>query len=381
MRAELIELLDRQVTPPKSKAVGKLTALPCLRDIVIYGAGHWGGLVWRILRNTHQLPCFADSNPLRQGEIFCGLPIRAPEELADICRTKPLILVAIEEACLDASVYHALLQRIEHCGLKDYEIIFLDYHDLGRYKNYDDKFCRLHKSALIDLYAWLGDNFSRQTLIEWLRLNREKDIYNYPVLSPQYFQADLFELRADEVIVDCGAFDGDTVDSVIEYYKNFTHVYAYEPHPQAYRKLCRRVNIYEEDIRSKISAYQCAVAADNREQYFNIAKFRGARLSSKGTVKVPVKKLDDLLKSVRFTLLKMDIEGSELAALRGAEEVIKNNDPVLCICLYHREADIIDIPAWIRDRFPRYSLYLRKHANRYASELVLYAIPPYRGRF
>lgn len=56
----------------------------------------------------------------------------------------------------------------------------------------------------------------------------------------------------------------------------------------------------------------------------------------------------------------MDIEGSEMEALRGAENLIKNNKPRLAICIYHKNEDIIDIYNYLKPF--GYSFYLRQHA-------------------
>lgn len=47
----------------------------------------------------------------------------------------------------------------------------------------------------------------------------------------------------------------------------------------------------------------------------------------------------DDCKNVSF--LKMDIEGAELHALKGAEKVIVKNHPKLAICIYHTPVDMV----------------------------------------
>lgn len=42
--------------------------------------------------------------------------------------------------------------------------------------------------------------------------------------------------------------------------------------------------------------------------------------------------------------VKMDIEGAELATLRGMKEFIRHNKPTLAVCIYHKLEDIIEIP-------------------------------------
>ena len=75
-------------------------------------------------------------------------------------------------------------------------------------------------------------------------------------------------------------------------------------------------------------------------------------------------------------MYKNDIEGSELAALRGAKKTIQRDYPMLLISAYHKIDDLITLPQYIKsiDKENRYKLYLRHHALT-RPELVLYAIP------
>lgn len=89
---------------------------------------------------------------------------------------------------------------------------------------------------------------------------------------------------------------------------------------------------------------------------------------------VNVDTLDDILVNKPVTFIKMDIEGSELPSLKGAEKVISSNFPRLAICIYHSDADMLDIPEYIMEKYPSYSFYIRLHAPcQY--ETVFYAIP------
>lgn len=73
-------------------------------------------------------------------------------------------------------------------------------------------------------------------------------------------------------------------------------------------------------------------------------------------------------------MIKMDIEGSEMNALKGAEISITKYHPILAVCVYHKKEDLITIPQYIKSLYAGYKLYLRAY-SRYCRELVLYAIP------
>ncbi len=72
------------------------------------------------------------------------------------------------------------------------------------------------------------------------------------------------------------------------------------------------------------------------------------------------------------TFIKMDIEGAELEALKGAQETIKKYRPTLAISIYHKPEDIVQLPQFIKSLVPEYKLYLRNY-HLDCTETVLYA--------
>ena len=80
-----------------------------------------------------------------------------------------------------------------------------------------------------------------------------------------------------------------------------------------------------------------------------------------GGVEVEQKAFDSLqgLDIHGDVMVKMDIEGAELDALKGMENFIKTVQPYLAICLYHKEADLYDIPAYIKGLCQGYRLFIR----------------------
>jgi hypothetical protein len=79
------------------------------------------------------------------------------------------------------------------------------------------------------------------------------------------------------------------------------------------------------------------------------------------------------------TWIKMDIEGSEPAALRGAHRAIGASAPLLSICVYHSQHHVWSIPLQICAMRPDYRLYLRPFVPE-SWDLVCYAVPPHRSR-
>lgn len=76
-------------------------------------------------------------------------------------------------------------------------------------------------------------------------------------------------------------------------------------------------------------------------------------------------------------MIKMDIEGAELDALRGATETIRTARPILAVCAYHKCEHLWTLPSTISAVLPEYQISLRRYAEE-CWEMVYYAIPPER---
>lgn len=88
---------------------------------------------------------------------------------------------------------------------------------------------------------------------------------------------------------------------------------------------------------------------------------------------VNVDSLDNIICGYGVTYIKMDVEGAELPSLRGAQKVISTNLPRLAICIYHSDTDMIEIPEYVIENYPLYSIYIRQYSPGSAST-ILYAV-------
>jgi FkbM family methyltransferase len=98
-----------------------------------------------------------------------------------------------------------------------------------------------------------------------------------------------------------------------------------------------------------------------------------ARIVNNGAESIDVVSIDEFLDGKKATLIKMDIEGAELEALKGAQKTIEKFRPKLAVCLYHKPEDILKIPHYILGLIPDYKLYIR-HYSSTENENVLFAV-------
>lgn len=104
-----------------------------------------------------------------------------------------------------------------------------------------------------------------------------------------------------------------------------------------------------------------------------ILNANGTSAISDRSVKVAATSLDEELGDARVTFIKMDVEGAEMEALRGAEHIIRTQHPKLAISVYHKPGDIIDVSELILSYASDYRFYLR-HYCLFDNETVLYAV-------
>lgn len=77
----------------------------------------------------------------------------------------------------------------------------------------------------------------------------------------------------------------------------------------------------------------------------------------------------------KIDLIKMDIEGDELLALKGAKTHIKNDNPILLVSIYHKNNHLWQIPQYIHSINKNYKFYLRYYGGEiYPTEIILFAI-------
>ena len=186
-----------------------------------------------------------------------------------------------------------------------------------------------------------------------------------------YFDLAYFDYSQEEYFVDAGALNGDSTKEFFRVCPN-GRSYLFEPNPVQYELSKENLKDYPNTTFFPYGVWNESAAL--RFTSNDMAEEAGScKISCSGDIEVQVRRLDDMLKDKKVTFIKMDIEGAELNALKGAENIIKKQKPKLAICVYHKPQDIWEIPKLILDFVPEYKLYLR-HYSFSNTETVLYAI-------
>jgi FkbM family methyltransferase len=222
---------------------------------------------------------------------------------------------------------------------------------------------------------WADDESRNEYLaqVRWRAL-MDFDSLMPPVEHEIYFPNDLLTILPDEVFVDCGAYDGDTIRNLLQTQAPYSgHIIAFEPDPSNFLKLKQYIQNRPAEVKEKIEAYPFALGANRSRVRFEAAGTEASAVGS-GEFEVECVTLDEILANKNPTYIKMDIEGSELDALIGAKNIIQKHLPVLAICSYHRQDHLWRIPSLIHSYSDQYRFFLRPHLLE-VWDLVCYAIP------
>lgn len=174
----------------------------------------------------------------------------------------------------------------------------------------------------------------------------------------------------NEVFVDVGALDGKTILDFVEWCDNkYKKIYSFEPDMGSYK--ATKETIINKQIRNAV-LQNIGLWSKKTKLKFCAISSNGSMVSENGSEIIEVDKLDNIIIEEDATFIKLDIEGSELRALQGAENIIKKNKPKLAISVYKNKRDILDILVYIHNLVLEYNLYLR-HYSDFEYDTVLYA--------
>ena len=156
-----------------------------------------------------------------------------------------------------------------------------------------------------------------------------------------------------EHFLDLGAYRGDTVREFLASTNGYAAITAVEPEPKTYQKLCENTDGLHDFRR-----IHAAVGNYDGTCLFSAKKGRGSSVKADG-IEIPCLCVDGLSPAVPFSLVNMDIEGNERAAIEGMEETVRIYKPKLQIAAYHRVEDYFSIPLQILAIRPDYKVFIR----------------------
>lgn len=234
-----------------------------------------------------------------------------------------------------------------------------------------------HIDDFVWLYQHLEDYRSKRLLYailnNWYQYDFLETTRTKEYLFDDYFDLDIVKCDRDEVIVDLGAYTGDSILYYIENYGEdcYKNIYCYEITPETFEILKNNL--------SKFPNIDCRLkgVGDRSEKMKvenNLVSASANTLNIQEDGEIEITTLDEDIKEP-ITLIKADIEGFEQKALKGAKNHIKNDHPKLLISVYHSNEDLWKIPKMIYEMSEDYKFYLRFNSSPiYPTEITLFAV-------
>lgn len=341
-------------------------------EVYIWGIGNVGQLFYKYIKGYGaKISGFVDSDSEKQGTTIDGIMIISPEDLS--LKINPTVIIGT--AMYSCEIWEKLNAMGIHRILDAMDLMVNSMAD-----NLKENDANIASEKIGTTFNLLEDAESREVFRRHIEgffsfsKGFNKPSYFHDLCRPnQYFPDDIMFFSSDDVCVDCGAYIGDTLSNFVKFRKPFEHYICYELSKKNFFELQRQINIMtKETVEGTISLYNFGVS--DKDQTIRYKDDDSSTTCSQDGIVGHLVCMDDHLKNKRVSFIKMDIEGMEMSALRGANKIIRVNKPKLAICVYHKVSDFWDIPLYIHSLNPRYKMYMRQHTPHWP-ETVCYAIP------
>ncbi len=297
---------------------------------------------------------------------FFGLPIIKSSDIP----TDAIVISSVIEG-RPKTVYNFLTKKEKNYVLDYFDFNFLSSSQFPiPFNEQNKKKILSNKDKLIKVYNLLGDNLSKKLFSQVIdfRLNfnyLDKDfIFS---LEKQYFE-NFIDFEKIETFVDGGGFDGDTSLKAIDFFPNLRKIYFFEPCPSSMKVAKKNLSNFS----NIVFFFEFALSSVNSISFLTLDKMNANHLTTSNGLPVVTKKLDSLI-DCNIDYLKLDVEGEELNALKGAKNLIKTKKPIIAVCVYHKQEHFWEIPEFILSLSPNYRIYFR-HYTEGIYESVMYFV-------
>lgn len=345
---------------------------------VIYGAGNRGReIAQRLREHGHVVSRFIDR--LSAPGDANGLPLVSPEDGRARCGLGEQAFIAIWRPDVDLQPIVDLLRDLGYSGVFSiYDYVERFGTELRRlFWQVQSSFYLDHRTDIENLGGLFSDEESLRCLEEVLRLRLLGDLggLRRPQPDAHYLPVGLFELPDPFSFIDGGAYDGDTLQRMVDRGLHIDRYVGFEPDPGNFSRLRTRINGFDAGLNAVI--LPSALWSSVTTLRFSAEDSEESRVTGDGATQLQGLPIDAILPGFRADLIKYDVEGAELEALTGAVETIAASRPVLAVSAYHRPEHLWEVPSLIARWGLGYRFFLRYHSFG-GMDIVVYAVPPNR---
>lgn len=345
-------------------------------SVVVHGAGHNGRqLARRLVTAGLAVVAFSDDTPTKIGTTIDGLPVIAPNDLARRLDGPVAAVVSIFSPRHDYVITAARLRAAGIDSVSVFEASWWLGGDALPFYFIDHPRCvAAARSAICRLAEHLADDDSLRELCRHLEFRLALRHDALPIWTDHRLMP---AGDGDVCYIDGGAFDGDTFVPLAKALgRRLTKGIAIEPDPANHARLTQTLALECPGRGGDLVALHAALDSEAGVKTLTSSGTPGSMLSDAGDTAVTTITIDGLLAAMpdlpRTQVIKLDVEGAELRAIRGASQTIRTRAPMLAVAVYHRPADLWELADELLALQPAYRFRLRSHGGD-GADLMLYA--------
>ncbi len=325
---------------------------------------------------------------------YCNLPVWTLSEFVKLNLNCDLVIMATQTNsdiiinCLDVYDIPVLPQTPYVSKYYRHKVAPLNEEQNSKYEKafskIIDMFHNQKDKETFEMLYKIRRNKEDVELLETFFLDQPINKYHtYCLIKNQYM--DNINKNAVKNLFDVGFHDGFNVVAYDKLLPNLEKIYGFEVIYDVVRK--KYIEDFFPKEKLEIVPYALGNECKKLNFYINRNHLPGSFVSelapTKSTIDsnlehrfVNVITMDSYCENnnIRPDLIKMDIEGAELSALKGGINSITKYRPQLAISIYHGIDDFIDIPLYLKENLSNYT-YAIGHYSAWVPETVLYAIP------
>lgn len=274
------------------------------------------------------------------------------------------------DVILGHAQYH---QGMDFEKLENVRDVYYIYSPFKTHQVIDESYYNQHYVDYAKALDVFEEDYSRNIFQAYIDSKIHEDIM--PILKVfrqpiSFFNNDIISLRDNECYIDIGAYNGDTIRHFYKevqgkYYK----IFAYEPDEIYYQILVEYIK--REGIKD-IYPSKAGIWNTDGRLYFEVDEQQSGKIANEGQ-SIEVSKLDTRLIGEPVSLIKINISGSIIECLEGAQEIIRCNRPKMIINVGVVRDALWKVPVLLKSYNYDYKFYLRFNESM-ASRLTLYVV-------
>ena len=323
-----------------------------------------------LLSRNKSIVGYLDNSPAKHGSLFRGRMVIDPTTLFDHIDGQTAIIIS---SAYQVEIAEQLINTLDIDPSQVFPFVSEMFH-----KHFGAAAVGEHLEAINRLKEMVADQESRDYIDNLIRFRWTMDprelkrnpcltgFYDYRPIHAQP-GSDVGPFKGDRII-DCGAFNGDTAKAFLERLDNDCEIIAIEPVTANYDALSQwvdtsgletRVTPLKLGVGETRATMTIEIAADAEDPRATLANTKNSAQSEE----VAIESIDSIVNGGpnKIDYVKIDIEGFEPEALRGAAGVLNRDRPDLAIAGYHKCEHLWELPQLITQIEPSYKIFVGHH--------------------